>query len=72
MKVFQSAVLEAKRYKESGGDKLSEMLDILADSKLLGNSRDKDKDNISTEKDAPSEKVTDVLYAPIILLNLVI
>ena len=59
MKVFQSAVLEAKRFKESGGDKLSEMLDILADSKLLG-SRDKDQDNSGAEKDAPSEKVRNV------------
>ena len=32
MQVFQSAILEAKRYKAGGGDALSEMLDILADS----------------------------------------
>lgn len=32
VKVFQSAILEAKRYKAGGGDALSEMLDILADS----------------------------------------
>ena len=35
VKVFQSAVLEAQRFKESGGDKLSEMLDILQDSKTM-------------------------------------
>jgi hypothetical protein len=30
--VFQSAILEAKRYKAGGGDALSEMFDLLNDS----------------------------------------
>jgi hypothetical protein len=29
VKVFESAILEAKRFKESGGDVLSDMLDLL-------------------------------------------
>jgi Rab-like protein 2 len=33
VKVFQSAIMEAKNYKATGGDMLSDMLDILADSK---------------------------------------
>jgi hypothetical protein len=32
--VFQSAILEAKKYKESGGDALADMLDLLSDSKV--------------------------------------
>lgn len=35
VKVFQSAILEAKRFKLSGGDALSDMLDLLSDSKNL-------------------------------------
>mmetsp|Transcript_27691 Transcript_27691/g.46506 ORF Transcript_27691/g.46506 Transcript_27691/m.46506 type:complete len:206 (-) Transcript_27691:1391-2008(-) len=33
VKVFQSAILEAKKYKTSGGDMLSEMLDLLREKK---------------------------------------
>lgn len=33
VKVFQSAILEAKRYKESGGDFLSDLIDTLDDRK---------------------------------------
>lgn len=32
VKVFERAITEAKRFKQSGGDTLSEMLDLLSDS----------------------------------------
>ncbi len=35
VKVFQSAILEAKRFKAGGGDALSEMFDLLAESVSL-------------------------------------
>mmetsp|Transcript_7334 Transcript_7334/g.10903 ORF Transcript_7334/g.10903 Transcript_7334/m.10903 type:complete len:211 (+) Transcript_7334:165-797(+) len=47
VKVFQSAVMEAKRFKCGGGDVLSDMLELLADSKI----RDEDeKDDEEDEK----------------------
>lgn len=33
VKVFESAILEAKRYKASGGDVLSDMMDMLDEKK---------------------------------------
>lgn len=35
MKVFQTAIGEALKYKQSGGDALSEMLDLLSDPKKV-------------------------------------
>ncbi len=35
VKVFQSAVLEAKRFKQGGGDFMAEMLDLLGESVIL-------------------------------------
>ncbi len=35
VKVFQTAIMEAKNYKATGGDALSEMLDLLAESKKV-------------------------------------
>mmetsp|Transcript_9654 Transcript_9654/g.16003 ORF Transcript_9654/g.16003 Transcript_9654/m.16003 type:complete len:212 (-) Transcript_9654:126-761(-) len=34
VKVFQSAIMEARRFKSSGGDVLSDMLELLGDSKM--------------------------------------
>ena len=34
VKVFQTAIAEAKKFKASGGDALSEMLDLLSDKKV--------------------------------------
>ena len=49
VKVFESAILEAKRYKESGGDMLSDMMDMLDDNKdwksaLRSDSKDEGKE----------------------------
>ncbi len=35
VKVFQTAIMEAKKYKASGGDALSEVLDLLSDRKVM-------------------------------------
>jgi Rab-like protein 2 len=35
VKVFQTAIGEALKYKQSGGDALSEMLDLLSDPKKV-------------------------------------
>lgn len=34
VKVFQTAIMEAKKYKATGGDALSEVLDLLSDKKV--------------------------------------
>lgn len=34
VKVFQTAIQEAKKFKAAGGDTLSEVLDLLADAKV--------------------------------------
>ena len=52
VKVFQQAVQEAKRFKASGGDMLSDMLDLLSDPKPS-------KLDPNDKKDAESDRKSD-------------
>ena len=43
VKVFQSAIMEAKRFKESGGDLIDNVLDLLTDTSLADKQEEESK-----------------------------